>query len=309
MKQEMELEVLLQSAGMEGIKRRGDTILALCPNPSHNDRKLGSFVVNEDKGIMKCFACGFFSTISEFLVNNGVPVEDALKYLVAENEKGERKRPKEFMLGRAIPKSLLDRGFTIETLKYFGVGYDKFAKVTTIPLYEEQELIGIAYRRYPKYFSYSDGFEKRDFIYNFKKGAEEGIFTEGFSDVWRTFQNRYKNVFATLGTAVTKEQYEKMRRMKRIILGYDLDFAGLATSFKIYEELKYDCEILILPIIPDLGEKPDLGNCSGRAFNRAYKHTMFFAEFWSSLIIKDSSLTDKIENYAKGFKQVRENHS
>lgn len=37
------------------LQRRGDNYLAICP--FHNDRKIGSFVANNNKGIFKCFAC------------------------------------------------------------------------------------------------------------------------------------------------------------------------------------------------------------------------------------------------------------
>ena len=287
-----ELVELLKVAGLKKIKRRGGTVLALCPN--HNDTKLGSFVINEDKGIMKCFSCGYFSYISDFLIENGVSSSDALKYLISDKERSERKKVTEYYLGRLIPKSLLDRGFTIDTLRHFGVGYDEENRVTTIPLYEDGELIGIAYRKYPKYFSYSDGFEKRDFIYNFKNN-KEGIFTEGFTDTWRTFQNGYEYVFATLGTAVTKEQFNKMLKIDKIILGYDLDFAGLKTAYTVWNKLKDDKDIYILPIVPDLGKKPDLGNCSKEAFNRAYKDMIRFVDFWSRLIVRNRSLTNLIE--------------
>lgn len=46
-------------------KRQGDEYLALCP--FHNDRKLGSFLINPNKGIFKCFSCGIGGDAIEFV--------------------------------------------------------------------------------------------------------------------------------------------------------------------------------------------------------------------------------------------------
>lgn len=53
------------------LTKRGREWIGICPNPDHDDHGLGSFSVNSNKHIAKCFACGFgcnngISFISEF---------------------------------------------------------------------------------------------------------------------------------------------------------------------------------------------------------------------------------------------------
>ena len=46
-----------------GYKQRGSEYLYLCPDPSHDDTKIGSFNVNINTGQYNCFACGFKGTV------------------------------------------------------------------------------------------------------------------------------------------------------------------------------------------------------------------------------------------------------
>lgn len=46
-----------------GYKQKGHEYLYLCPNPLHNDSRVGSFRVNSNTGQFHCFACGFKGTV------------------------------------------------------------------------------------------------------------------------------------------------------------------------------------------------------------------------------------------------------
>lgn len=41
------------------LRKRGREWVGICPNPDHDDHGIGSFSVNSDKSIAKCFACGY----------------------------------------------------------------------------------------------------------------------------------------------------------------------------------------------------------------------------------------------------------
>lgn len=41
--------------------------MCLCPNPNHNDSKTGSFFINIETGLYKCFACGFQGNVFELI--------------------------------------------------------------------------------------------------------------------------------------------------------------------------------------------------------------------------------------------------
>lgn len=60
--------------------RAGSEFTGLCP--FHNDTNVGSFMVNDAKGIFKCFACGETGSALDFLIKHrGMPFLDALAAL------------------------------------------------------------------------------------------------------------------------------------------------------------------------------------------------------------------------------------
>ena len=157
-------------------------------NPDHIDSK-PSMHINVDKGLVKCFSCGKFRFLSDYLLDNGATFDEVVDFLFRDYDREARKSVgmQEWVLGRKIPKSMVDRGYEIETLQYFEVGYDEYEKRITIPLRYPPRggtLYGVQYRQYPKKFWVSDGFVKDNFIYNYEP-TEHRIYTEGFTDLWR----------------------------------------------------------------------------------------------------------------------------
>lgn len=82
--------------------KKGNEYVGLCPNPEHNDHGVGSFCVNDQKHIAKCFSCGFgcknaitfisdFDKISRFEAILRIALEANLiskeEYLKASSEK------------------------------------------------------------------------------------------------------------------------------------------------------------------------------------------------------------------------------
>ena len=52
-----DVEQLLLTHGIK-YQKKGNVIKCLCPNPSHNDRHIGSFSFDTIKGVGHCFSCG-----------------------------------------------------------------------------------------------------------------------------------------------------------------------------------------------------------------------------------------------------------
>ena len=68
---------------------------------------------------------------------------------------------------------------------------------------------------------------------------DQVFIVEGYTDVMALYQNEIKNVVASLGTALTKEQIEIICRFtKNIILVFDSDSAGVNASLKGMERLR-----------------------------------------------------------------------
>ena len=64
MKAEVDVGRLLGSLSMRATRRRGEWY-ALCPNPDHDDRHLGSFTLTDDPGSdrhahFRCYSCGAY---------------------------------------------------------------------------------------------------------------------------------------------------------------------------------------------------------------------------------------------------------
>lgn len=246
------------------IKRKGDQHQGFCPLPNHNgSRNSPSFSANLERGIFHCFGCGAKGNVLEFaaLMAGANPDDgDALRSVAVQLQQrffpqgaSTRKKPIE-QPSRAEPKStpvvvnapldfelkdldaghpyLSGRGFTSETMRFFGVGFcsrgllkDRIA----IPLHnQEGRLLGYAGRvtddavateENPRYRLPSrrerNGtvyeFRKTLFLYNghrLKTCREPLIVVEGFPSVWWLTQNGFVRVAATMGSECSDEQAE-----------------------------------------------------------------------------------------------------
>lgn len=115
----------------------------------------------------------------------------------------------------------------------------------------------------PKYLNTSDTlvFKKSFnlFSLNFakKEVSESLILVEGYMDVISLYQSGFKNVVATLGTALTQDQAKLMSRYaKEIIICYDSDIAGQKAAKKAIELLRQN-DVLIRVLTVPSGKDPD----------------------------------------------------
>ena len=251
-----------------------------------------SLKIHEEKGIVKCFSCGTGRTLFSFLIEQGVPFDIAINYFFIKEGNGESsglKEMKEYFLGKAIPKSMVDRGFTIETLQHFGVGYDTHEERITIPLRYKGKLYGIVYRKYPKIFWSSEDFNKQYFIYNYE-ATKDRYYVEGQTDTWNVWQNGTKNVSATLGSEITEEQLDLMAQHERIFLAFDNDRAGYKAMFRVQEGLQGRAELFVIPY-----PTADAGECSKELWLEAIDKPLTFTEFVIRLMNNNRELYDDLK--------------
>lgn len=262
-----------------------------CINPNHSDRS-PSMHINLEKGHVKCFACGAYNTLFTFLTNNGASFDEAIEFMFFDykREKAQIEGLTEYALGRKIPKSMIDRGYTIGTLKHFNVGYDEFEHRITIPLRYNGILYGIQYRQHPKIFWATDGFNKDNFIYNYEP-TEERVYVEGFTDNWMVWQNGTTNVSATLSATASEGQMELMRKHRRIYIAYDMDKAGWKGAFRLHRNLRNDVELKVI-----MFSVKDPGACSKEQWEKAYADAIDFTEFEVKFLMKNPELYEQIKN-------------
>lgn len=267
-----------------------------CINDQHIDSS-PSMHIHLEKGLVKCFACGTFRPLFSFLLDFGVSFDEAVEFMFTDfkKEKEESEGLKEYFLGRKIPKSMLDRGFEIRTLKNFEVGYDEFEGHITMPLRYPigGTLYGIQFRQYPKKFWATEDFNKDNFIYNFAP-TETRIYVEGQTDTWMAWQNGTENVSAPLTANVSEGQLEIMSCHKEIWLAFDNDLAGFTGAFKVHRALGRNTNIMMIPF-----NAKDAGACSREIWQAGITNRTTFTEFEVALISRNPQLYDKIQKQLK----------
>lgn len=147
--------------------------------------------------------------------------------------------------------------------------YDLFYDRIMFPLYDlNGRVIAYSGRIYnrkdnSKYFNTRETeiFKKGELLYNYHRAKDiarqknQIIIMEGFMDVIRAHSIGIKNVIATMGTAVTKEQANLIKRMaKEIILCFDGDEAGAKATKACAEELN---KLNVIPKVVRLEENLD----------------------------------------------------
>lgn len=191
---------------------------------------------------------------------------------------------KEFGIGLSLSKRdllskiLLKKGYDQKVLNESGLlsfndgGYfDMYSKRIMFPLWDTVgRVVGFSGRIYhgediSKYINTKETpiFKKGELLYNYHRAKDEArksktiIVMEGFMDVIRAYVSDVRNVVATMGTAVTKEQALLIKRLApNIILCFDGDEAGAKATFSCISELQ---KIGVIPKVVRLedGLDPD----------------------------------------------------
>jgi DNA primase len=266
----LNFEQVLQHYRVE-IRRKGSQHHGFCPLPKHEGKKNSmSFSANLERGIFKCFGCGAKGNLLDFAglmenidLTNTKAFRDVALRLQERFCPGQENAPARATAAEATspqeqdkPNSeekdvivnppldfelkglvrdhsyLLNRGFTQETIDYFGLGFCSrgyFKDRVVIPLYDQEgKLIGYAGRvvddslisgNNPRYLfpgkrereGKSLEFRKSEFVYNGNRiqgTVDDLIIVEGFASVWWLHQNGFPNVVATMGAGYSDKQVE-----------------------------------------------------------------------------------------------------
>lgn len=187
---------------------------------------------------------------------------------------------KEYKIGLSLDKTdnltklLLSKNYDLETLNKIGLtSYDKDIYMNRImfPLYDlNGRIVGFSGRRYDgikenKYINTkgTDIFKKGETLYNyhlareFVRSKNQVIVMEGFMAVIRSKEIGIKNCVALMGTAMTKEQANLIKRLStNVVLSFDGDEPGRKACLDNGLELeKLGCNVSIVEL--DNGLDPD----------------------------------------------------
>lgn len=256
----------------------------------------------------------------------GIKAKEYLK-----NRKITNEIIKEFGIGLAIKDSklitnmLLKKGYKEKDLINSGlVGdnekglHDIYYNRIMFPLYDlNGNIVGYSGRIYDsldtaKYVNTKETpiFKKGELLYNYHRAKEEArktgkiIVMEGFMDVIAAYKVGIKNVVATMGTAVTENQANLIKRMaKEVILCFDGDGAGAKATFSCSEELG---KLNVIPKVVRLEENLDPDEYIkkyGNSFLDKINNPISIMDFKLKYLKKDLNLTDQVE-YSKYINNV-----
>ncbi|GIN85454.1 DNA primase [Heyndrickxia sporothermodurans] len=214
---------------------------------------------NIEKKQMKA-AHEFLSKFYHHLLVNTKEGQKALEYLL---DRGFSKASIEkFQIGYALPswdftvKLLQKRGYELTLMEKAGLiikkendnaYFDRFRSRIMFPIQNSKgETIAFSGRAIdqddqPKYLNSPETelFNKRSILYNFNrakgfiKKQQQAILFEGFADVISADNAEINNGIATMGTSLTEQHVQLIRRMTdSVIICYDSDFAGIEAAFR-----------------------------------------------------------------------------
>ena len=166
-----------------------------------------------------------------------------------------------------LTKLLMKKEYDLVTLNRIGLSndnHDIYNNRIMFPLYDiTGKVVGFSGRRYDdikenKYVNTreTDIFKKGEMLYHYHIAKEECrvsksvIVMEGFMDVIRASTIGIKNTVALMGTALTKDQINLLKRLsKNIILCLDGDEAGVKATLANGELLlKEGIEVKVIPL-------------------------------------------------------------
>lgn len=263
----------------------------------------------------------------------------------------EGKRAKEYLLNRGLNeeviktfeiglstnndddlyKLLTKKGYDTLTLEKIGltsgVG-DIFRKRIMFPLYDVNgRCVAFSGRIYTeshknKYVNTKETpiFIKGNCLYNYHRAKEEArnkgsiIIMEGFMDVIRAYTIGYKNVVALMGTALTTEQTNLIKKLSwNVYLCLDGDEAGRNANIKNGEILeKFGINVKVIPLSDDDDPDTYILKNGKKAFDDLYSSAVSFTDYKLHALKlgvnfdSDIELTNYVNNVLKEVSKVKD---
>jgi DNA primase len=239
--------------------------------------------------------------------------QHALEYLM-KKRKLSMEMIKEFKLGYAptgwdnLTKFLLSKGFTendliaanvVQPKKTKGV-YDKFRSRIIFPYFSlDEKCIGFMGRTLgkddPKYLNSSDTpvFKKGEFLYGLYKTKllikkEGAILVEGTMDFLKPYQFGFKNIIATSGTALTREQLELIKRYtNKLYFCFDSDNAGVNAILRGVEIAdRFDFDLKVIKIKPPYKDLDEFFDAEGNVITSLIENSIDINDFFMNYLFQ-----------------------
>ncbi len=241
---------------------------------------------------------------NKFYQNNLFSKEGSLARTYLENRKLTKETIVEFEIGLSLNKRdqltnlLVSKGHSLEELNLIDLSntnYDAFINRIMFPLHnKEGKVIGFSGRIYDgsnlnKYQNTKETpiFKKRENLFNYHRAREEirkskyVIVMEGFMAVIRANTINVKNCIATMGTALSHEQAELIKKLSNTIyLCYDGDNAGKKATLTSGEEFsKMGCNVFVIPLSDGLDPDDYIIKYGEEAFKKLIDNAINYNEY------------------------------
>lgn len=195
--------------------------------------------------------------------------------------------------------------------------YNRFRNRVMFPIFDiSNNVIGFGARvlddTMPKYLNSPESniFNKRKILYNLNRAKKninnnQLILVEGYMDVLALYKNDIKNVVATLGTSLTKEHGDLIKRyVDELILVFDGDEAGKKATLRSIDTLKDSGLSIKILRLPKLVDPDDFINKKGRTqFIKKIDEAIDEFEF-KLLLLKENYNLNIVSDRIKFFKEV-----
>jgi len=219
---------------------------------------------------------------------------------------------------------LSKKGYDVNKLDELGLitkdglsGYDKFVNRIMIPICNlDGSVVGYTGRIFnnedsAKYINTKETtiYKKGDILFNYHNAknyireSKCAILVEGNMDAIRMYSSGIRNVLALMGTAMTKEQVEILKKLRvPIILMLDNDNAGELATLNIGNELvKNNIETKVVRLSDAKDPDEYIVKFGVEAFNDAIKHSLNYFDYKMHYLKENKNLnnTDELINYVK----------
>jgi len=220
-------------------KQQGSEYLTDCPfcgKPQH-------LSVNPEKGVWRCWVCNETGNIwklkkfyGDINIQKIVPQQEEYKRPVKDSDQEYHKALLENE--RALDYLMHERGFTMEIIKKFKLGYDK--QRITIPYYQKGVLVNYKFRWIEKKGYYrEEGCQSTLFNVDDLDTSKPVLLTEGEFDCISAVQMGFENVLSvsTGAGGFDNEWIDFFENVGEIYICFDQDKAGEKGAKKVAEKL------------------------------------------------------------------------
>ena len=266
---------------------------------------------------------------NKFYQNNLLSKEGEIARKYLENRKLDKKTIQEFGIGLSLNKMdiltnlLVSQGNSLEELNLIDLSnqnHDTFINRVIFPLHNKDgKVIGFSGRRLDdnqkinKYQNTKETplFKKRENLFNYHR-AKDAIRTEkkiivmeGFMAVIRAYTVGIKNCIATMGTALSHEQADFIKRLSNnIYLCYDGDEAGRKATLSSGEVFtKMNMNVFVISLSDNLDPDDYIIKYGKDSFQKKIDDALPFNEY-KIKILKQNYNFDNIDDKTKYINQV-----